>query len=256
VEHQESETIHTSTVMKNILVWDLPIRLFHWTFAASLTAALAIGFLVDDDSPVFQLHMLFGLVAAFLLVVRLVLGLVGSRYNRFTAMPLHPAEVMHYMVGAFTGKARRYIGHNPGCALAAILMFALVPLLVASGAGWLGETGEDLHEGLAIALGVTIIAHILGIIWHSIRHKEALAVSMLTGRKEGPEADGLPSSHPGWAVAIFAGCAAWIGALFANHDPQAASVRIPVLGTVIQLGESEGAENGGEHEKEDADDDD
>jgi cytochrome b len=239
--------------MKNILVWDLPIRLFHWAFAGSLSAALAIGFLVDDDSPVFQLHMLFGLVAAFALVMRLILGIAGSRYNRFTAMPLRPVEVVSYMVGAFTGKARRYIGHNPGCAVAAILMFTLVPLLVASGAGWLGETGAELHEGLAIALGITIGAHIAGIIWHSRRHKEALALSMVTGRKEGPEEDGLPTSHPGWAVAIFAGGAAWIGALFANHDPRAECVRLPVLGTVIQMGEYEDPENGGEHENDDDD---
>lgn len=239
--------------MKNILVWDLPIRLFHWTFAGSLAAALAIGFLVDDDSPVFQLHMLFGLVAAFALVVRIILGIAGSRYNRFTAMPLRPVEVVRYMVGAFTGKARRYIGHNPGCAVAAILMFTLVPLLVASGAGWLGETGAELHEGLAIALGVTIGAHILGIIWHSVRHKEALALSMVTGRKEGPEEDGLATANPGWAIAIFAGGAAWIGALFANHDPRAETVRLPVLGTVIQMGEYEGPENGGEHEEDDDD---
>lgn len=239
--------------MKNILVWDLPIRLFHWTFAGALTAALAIGFLVDDDSPVFQLHMLFGLVAAFALVVRLILGIAGSRYNRFTAMPLRPVEVVGYIFGTFTGKARRYIGHNPGCASAAILMFALVPLLVASGAGWLGETGAELHESLAIALGVTIGAHILGIIWHTIRHKEAVALSMVTGRKEGPEEDGLPTSHPGWAIAIFAGGAAWIGALFANHDPRAETVRLPVLGTVIQLGEYEGPETGGEHKDDDDD---
>ncbi len=240
--------------MKNILVWDLPIRLFHWTFAGSLSAALAIGFLVDDDSPVFQLHMLFGLVAAFALVVRLILGIAGSRYNRFTAMPLQPVEVVRYVFDAFTGKARRYIGHNPGCSSAAILMFTLVPLLVASGAGWLGETGAELHEGLAIALGVTIGAHILGIVWHSIRHKEALALSMVTGRKEGPEEDGLATANPGWAVAIFAGGAAWIGALFANHDLRAEIVRLPVLGTVIQMGEYEGPENGGEH-AEDGDDD-
>jgi hypothetical protein len=128
------------------------------------------------------------------------------------------------------------------------MMFALVPLLVASGAGWLGETGADLHESLAIALGITIGAHIAGIIWHSVRHKEALALSMVTGRKEGPEEEGLPTSNPGWAVAIFAGGAAWIGALFANHDPRTETVHLPVLGTVIQLGEYEGPENGEENE--------
>lgn len=230
--------------MKNILVWDLPIRLFHWTFAGSLTAALAIGFLADDDSAIFQLHMLFGLVAAFALVLRLVLGIAGSRYNRFTAMPLNPLELAKYLLGTFTGKARRYIGHNPGCAAAAILMFALVPLLVASGAGWLGETGAELHEPFAIALGGVIGAHLVGIIWHSVRHKEALAVSMVTGRKQGPEEDGLTTSRPGWAMAILAGGIAWIGALFANHDPRAETVRLPVIGTVIQLGESEGGSEG------------
>ncbi len=235
--------------MKHILVWDLPIRLFHWTFAGSLSAALAIGFLVDDDSPVFQLHMLFGLIATFALLVRIILGFAGSRYNRFTAMPLRPAEALRYMFGAFTGKARRYIGHNPGCAVAAMIMFTLGPLLVASGAGWLGETGEELHEGLAIALGVTIGFHILGIIWHSIRHKEALALSMVTGRKEGPEEDGIATANAGWAIAILAGGAAWIAALFANHDARAETVRLPVLGTVIQLGEYEGPEHGEEHEE-------
>ncbi len=61
--------------MKKILVWDIPARLFHWAFAGSLTAAIAIGFLVDDDAPLFQLHMLFGIVALFLLGVRVVMGM-------------------------------------------------------------------------------------------------------------------------------------------------------------------------------------
>lgn len=230
--------------MKSILVWDLPIRLFHWTFAGAVSAALAIGFLVDDDSPFFQLHMLFGLIAAFALLVRIVLGIAGSRYNRFSAMPVKPGEALGYVFGAFTGKARRYIGHNPGCALAAITMFSLVPLSVASGAGWLGETGEDIHEGLAIALAVTIGAHIVGIIWHTFRHKEAIALSMVAGRKNGPEEEGLPNAHPVWAFAILTAGAAWIGALFANHDSRAETVKLPLVGTVIQLGEYEGGEDG------------
>lgn len=230
--------------MKSILVWDLPIRLFHWTFAGAISAALAIGFFVDDDSPVFQLHMLFCLIAAFALVVRIVLGIVGSRYNRFSAMPVKPGEALRYIFGTFTGKARRYIGHNPGCALAAIAMFSLVPLSVASGAGWLGETGEDIHEGLAIALAVTIGAHLAGIIWHTVRHKEAIAISMVTGRKNGPEEEGLASSHPGWAFAIVTAGVAWIVALFVNHESRAETVKLPVVGTVIHLEEYEGGDGG------------
>lgn len=225
---------------KNIIVWDLPMRLFHWTFAISLTVALAIGFLGDDDSSFFQYHMLFGLIAVFALVVRIILGVVGSRHNRFSAMPLKPTEGIAYLFGTFTGKARRYIGHNPGCAAAAMVMFAMVPLLIASGAGWLGEIGKDLHESFAIALLVAIGAHLAGIIWHTIRHKEAIGLSMVTGRKAGPAEEGLKNSHPIWALVILTIGSVWVWTLFASHDPRAETVRLPVIGTEINLGEDEG----------------
>ena len=225
--------------MKKIIVWDLPIRVFHFVFAGSLSAALAIGFLVDDDSPLFQFHMLFGLIAAAALVLRMVLGVVGSRYNRFTALPLKPGEVVGYFVGAVTGSARRYVGHNPGAAVAALSMFVLVPLLIASGIGWLDD---DLHEGLAIALLVVIGGHLAGLVWHTVRHREAIALSMVTGRKDGLEGEGLKSEHPVWAGAILAAGVAWVAALFANHDTKAAMVKIPIVGAVISLGENEGNE--------------
>lgn len=218
------------------------MRLFHWTFAGSLSGALAIGFLVDDDSPLFQLHMLLGLVAAFALAWRLVIGVAGSRYNRFSALPLAPREVAAYLVGSIVGGAKRYIGHNPGAALASLAMFTLVPLSIASGAGWLGGFGEEIHEGLAIALLVAIGAHLVGIAWHTIRHKEAIALSMVTGMKDGPEAEGLKTARPVWALTILFGGGAWVAALFANHDAAAGIVKLPLIGAVISLGKNEGGE--------------
>ena len=73
--------------MNRILVWDIPTRLFHWAFAGSIAGALGIAFLVDDDSPLFQMHMLLGIVALFLLVPRLLLGLAGSAMPAFPAIP-------------------------------------------------------------------------------------------------------------------------------------------------------------------------
>jgi len=35
--------------MNKVLVWDIPTRIFHWAFAASLSAAIIVGLLVDDD---------------------------------------------------------------------------------------------------------------------------------------------------------------------------------------------------------------
>ena len=119
--------------MNKILVWDIPARLLHWAFAASLTAAIGIGFLVDHEQTLFQWHMVFGIVALFLLAVRVVLGFVGSRYSRFSRYPINILEVARYMISAVFSKTKLYAGNNPGSAMAAVLMFLLVPALFISG---------------------------------------------------------------------------------------------------------------------------
>ena len=116
-----------SRIMDKILVWDFPSRIIHWLFAGSLSAALAIAFLVDDEQPIFKLHMVLGIVAVFSLAVRVLLGIVGSRYSRFANFPLRPREVATYFVNAVFSKTKRYAGNNPGSAIAAVLMFLIVP---------------------------------------------------------------------------------------------------------------------------------
>jgi cytochrome b len=232
--------------MNKLLIWDIPTRLFHWAFAASLSAALGIGFLVDDDSPLFQFHMLFGLVAAFLLLLRIVLGLIGSRHARFSRFPLRPAEIAGYFTGVFTGKTRRYAGNNPGSALAALAMFVLVPLLVFTGIGTGGEAFDDIHEVLAFLLLGAIGAHLLGLIVHTLRHRENIAAAMITGRKIASPDEALKSAHPIWGMLLLITGAVWIVAFFANHDANAATVRLPLLGAVVPLGENDS----GEHKRE------
>jgi cytochrome b len=230
--------------MKKILVWDVPARLFHWAFASSLTAAIAIGFLVEDEQPLFQLHMLFGIVALFLLGVRLVMGLAGSRYSRFTSFPVHPREVLTYMVSAAVSKTKLYAGNNPGSAMAAALMFLLVPALFISGIGYGGEVLEELHETFAWGLLVVIVMHLAGLAWHTIRHRENIALAMVTGKKPGKPEDAISSHHAVWGVIVALVAGLWIAALFASHDTGAATVRIPGTGKTLHLGENEGGSAG------------
>ena len=229
--------------MKSILVWDIPIRLFHWGFAVSVSAALGIAFLVDDDAPLFQLHMLFGLVAVFLVVVRLVLGFAGSRHARFSSFPLHPREVFSYFRDSIRAKTRRYPGNNPGSAVAALFMFLLVPALALTGTDWTGRAREDAHELAAWALLAVVSLHMIGIAWHTLRHRENIAVSMVTGKKHGQDEDGIPSANGLPGFVLFLLCAAWIFALFSSHQPDASTVRLPVLGLSVSLGENESGEN-------------
>lgn len=171
--------------LKKILVWDIPARLFHWAFAGSLTAAIAIGFLVDDDAPLFQLHMLFGIVALFLLSVRVVMGVAGSWHSRFASFPVQQREVIGYLISAAVSKTKLHAGNNPGSAVAAVLIFLPVPASQISGIGYGGEALEELH--------------LAGLAWHTIRHRENFSLAIVTGRKSGKTEDAISSSHAVWA---------------------------------------------------------
>jgi cytochrome b len=239
--------------MNVILIWDIPTRLFHWAFAASLTAAIGIGFLVDDDDPLFQLHMIFGVIALFLLLVRVIMGVFGSRYSRFSSFPVNPREVAGYMISAVVSKTKRYAGNNPGSALAAVLMFLLVPALFITGNGYGGEEFEELHETFAWALLAVVVLHLAGLVWHTIRHRENISLAMVTGRKEGKAEDAVSSGHAVWGVVIAIVAGVWIAALFAAHDARTATVKVPGIGAILQLGENEAGEGGRERDHDDDD---
>jgi len=89
--------------MNKITVWDFPIRVFHWLFSISLSLALIIAFFIDDDNSLFPYHMLFGLTAGFLLVIRIVIGLIGARYSRFRGLVFPPGESIEYIIKSMAG---------------------------------------------------------------------------------------------------------------------------------------------------------
>jgi cytochrome b len=237
--------------MTRILVWDIPARVFHLAFAVSLTAAMGIGFLADDDAPLFQLHMVFGIVALFLLTIRLIMGFFGSRYSRFSSFPMRPREVVGYLINAVVSKTKRYAGNNPGSAMAAVLMFLLVPALFVSGMGYGGGEVGELHESFAWALLVVVGLHLAGLVWHTIRHRENISLAMVSGRKQGRVEDGISSHHAIWGLVLTLLAGAWIAALFASHNARAGTVKVPGIGVTLRLGENESGEGGHEHDHDD-----
>ena len=240
-----------------VLVWDLPIRVFHMGFALSTGGALALALTTDDDSRLFIWHMLLGLSACFFLVARVLLALAGNRHNRWSALLFSPVETLRYALGCLTGRAPPYSGHNPGSALVSLLMFSLVVLLVWTGLR--GEAGEELHAGLAYAFLALVISHLAGLALHTIRHREPIALAMVDGCKRASSTSGLRSSHPvvGWALAMAS--AAWVFQLATHFDPLQGTVRLPALGVTLTLGESSDEQDGhrsSNHQDERDDDDD
>ena len=223
--------------MDKILVWDIPSRIIHWVFAGSLSAALAIAFLADDEQPIFKLHMVLGIVAAFALAIRVLIGVTGSRYSRFASFPLNPREVAPYFVSAVLSKTKRYAGNNPGSATAAVLMFLIVPGLFVTG-GFASDTFEEVHQVLAWSLLLVVLSHLLGLAWHTFRHRENISMAMITGRKAGEADEAIPSSHPFGGSLILLAAGLWIWLLFAGYHTIDRDIRLPGLGVTIQLGES------------------
>lgn len=238
--------------MKKIMIWDVPIRVFHWAFACCCIGALAIATLADDESALFSLHILLGIAACFFLVLRLVLGVIGCRHNRFKAMLFSPGETLRYMIGTVTGKAPRYIVHNPGTSAAALGMFLLVPLLFWSGhASADGGGGKHIHEFLANALLALIAAHLAGMAIHTFRHRENIALSMLTGLKRGAAEEGLRSSHPVIGGVLLLVSILWMVSLFAGYDAAKRTIKLPLFGYTIQTGENEKDHHSPKYEKHD-----
>ena len=225
-------------MMARILVWDLPTRAFHWFLTAALVGAMGIALIVDDDSPLFQTHMLFGLIAAMLVVLRVVWGVVGTKYARFGSFLFGPRTLLGYLRGVVHHPDERYPGHNPGSAYAIYAMLLLSLGLATSGVllpTW--KPLEEAHGLMAFLMILTVAVHLAGLVWHTIRHRENIALSMIDGRKVGDASQAIASSRPLVAVLFLALAAGGVFLVFEGHD--AGSSQVTMFGRTIRLGESE-----------------
>jgi len=233
--------------MKKTKVYDLPTRLFHWLFAALFVGAFAIAKQVDDDSPIFSQHMIFGLILFVLTSLRVIWGFVGSRYARFSSFPLNPLRLLEYFRDILSTKGKQYYGHNPASACSALAMMVLALGLGATGflmASGQKETFEDIHELLANGFAFVVVAHIAGVVLHTLRHKDGIGFSMIHGKKVSTE-DAQPIANSHRYVAM--GMAGIVG-LFAFHvysNYDAARATTSVFGVNLQIGE--GQEEGDKH---------
>jgi len=201
--------------MQRIRVWDGPTRIFHW----SLTLAV-IGLIVTGNvgGLWMEWHMWLGYFVLSLLLFRLLWGLVGGRWSRFSSFIYSPASLWAYLRGRSPAEHR--VGHSPLGALSVFALLLVLLLQVLSGlltddaifyAGpWVAwanldwvDFASDYHDEwgkpLLIAL---VLLHLLALLYYKLVKRQALVLAMFSGDKLLPEA--LPSSRDGaaqWALA-------------------------------------------------------
>jgi len=180
-----------SSASKPILVWDLPVRVFHWLLVISFAGA----FLTAESERWALVHITLGYTVAALVVFRLVWGLVGTRTARFASFVRGPTAVWQYLKGLLAGTPAHYTGHNPAGALAIVALLGLAALVTAS--GWLQyqDLGprwlEELHEGAANAMLGLVGLHVLAVLVSGWLHRDNLVRAMFSGHKVGPADQGI-----------------------------------------------------------------
>jgi cytochrome b len=183
-----------------ILVWDLPLRVFHWLLAASFAGA----FLTAESERYRDVHVALGYTVLGLLVFRLFWAFAGTRYARLSSFAFGPAAVLRYLKLLLTGRPLHCVGHNPA---GSWVIYALVVLGFAAGvSGYAvysdvgGHWLEELHEGASNAMLSLVIVHIAGVVVSSFLHRENLARAMLTGYKGGRPDEAIRRTR--WATAV------------------------------------------------------
>ena len=164
-------------------VWDLPLRLLHWTTAA----CVLVAWLTPNSHD--TLHRSAGYAVLALLPLRLLWGFFGTRHSRFR----NPVRILRalpsYLLDIGRGRSRRYLGLNP--AGSAMSMAMLILLAISGVTGWMQVTlrffgvawVQDTHTCASYAVLLLALLHVLAVVWMSIRQRENLLRAMITGWK-------------------------------------------------------------------------
>jgi cytochrome b len=225
-----------------ILVWDLPTRLFHWLFAATILIAWSTG---ELDSPLI-FHVTVGCLALVLFLFRMVWGFMGSRYARFSSFLYAPGDAIRYLLDAMKGRVSHYIGHNPAGSWAAYGLLALGLVSVVSGVATLlgGHAYKEIHEFSSNAMLILVVFHVAGVVFSSYVHHENLARAMVIGYKEGQPDEGIPSRHGVAGLVLVVLLVLTLGVIFGNYDGQKKVLTVPFTGQQVKMTH----EHGGEHD--------
>ncbi len=232
--------------MTRIRIWDLPLRLFHWTLVVLVAASIIT---IKLGGNWVEWHFRCGYAILSLLLFRIVWGLAGPRYARFAHFLKSPREILGYVRTLNSRTSAPAPGHNPlgGLAVAALLAVLLLQAtsglfsnddvvnegpLVALISKQTSDLVSEVHSTNAYAVYALLVLHILAIGFYRWRLKRNLLLAMITGSLVLPE--GAVANTPPWiavrdglalwlrAALVLAACAALVWLIVAHTQPPAA----------------------------------
>jgi cytochrome b len=202
--------------MNKVLIWDLPLRVFHW----SLVINFFMAYLTSESERWALIHLVSGYNVLGLILFRVLWGVVGSRYARFKQFLPTPRQLLAYLYTFQQTAKKSYPGHNP-LGTVGIIMILLLGLMTSTTGIFIyyeidTPFGEESHEVIANIMIGFVLLHIAGVLVTSWIHKENLILSMIHGKKNADPMDGIQSSNPMIALLLLlAVIGSWLG-LFLN----------------------------------------
>ena len=165
-------------------VWDLPLRIVHWSLAAAVLTAWFTANVFDT------VHEITGYAALGLSTFRILWGFVGGRNSRFRSFVRLPSVVLAHLRQIVHGQPGRHLGLNPaGGAMAVALLAALAVSTVSGfmqiterffGVEWV----EIVHTYSSNLVLILVVVHVLGVLLMCALQRENQVLAMITGRKQ------------------------------------------------------------------------
>lgn len=164
-----------SSAPRQIKVWDLGVRLFHW----SLVVTIALAFFSSkEEGALSTWHIPIGYVAASLIAFKLVWRGLGGRHVRPVNF-VRPTMIVPHISDLFAGKFALMSGHNPLGALAVLAPLALTTATVMTGV----VEVANMHEMIAYALLALVAVYAATVLLMSYLTKENLVLAVAIGRR-------------------------------------------------------------------------
>lgn len=201
------------------LVWDVPLRVFHWALAFAIAGSFATHWI---GTTAFAWHVRFGYATLVLLAFRLAWGFVGPARARFADFVRGPRAAWTYARGLFRGPKAHVAGHNPLGGWMVLAMLLLIAVQAVAGLyandeivnagplyGYVDDARSDLlsrwHRRLSDWILVAIGLHVAAALWYLVVRRENLIAAMVTGYKPGLPPAAAIAGHRTWlAIAIVA----------------------------------------------------
>ncbi|MCF2950479.1 cytochrome b/b6 domain-containing protein [Paraglaciecola aquimarina] len=195
--------------MQKRLVWDLPVRLFHWILAVCLVIQWFTAEVFEDAM---DFHFYLGYFILGLIIFRLIWGFIGTKYARFSSFIAGPKAMIHYIKCLIKKQDTSTIGHNPVGGLMLPLVLILVGIQATTGlfstneivhSGPYYQTVSDsvqsvlqwLHHKTFSFLWIFIAIHIAVILWYKFALKHNLVSPMFHGKKVVTEQQSIAHSQ-------------------------------------------------------------